>query len=949
MKEIFCMKPLRFRLLTTFVLLILSSLTYAQVASYTLKGSVHDEKGRPVELAQVVLNDALNTNTDRNGNFVINNVPAGVYQYHVTFVGYQAVKGTIEIKTGKEVLNVRMQELGLKLKGVTVTATQQQMGSKSEIGQEAIRHLQPKSLSDMLQLVPGNLTENPNLNNLSQAHIREIGTDRNNALGTSVVVDGTPLSNDANLQVIAPTRYGTASSATMDGMSEQTTAGGGVDLRTVSAGNIETVEVIRGIPGVEYGNLTSGVVIVKTKSGRTPWETKVQADPYSKLIYAGKGFQLKDGGAINFSLDWAQSWGDTRRHYLGYDRVTANAGYSNQWGPLSFNLKGAFYSNVNNRKRDPQMDELGDTFKNTNVGLRLSANGSWKPKNAWITSLDYNLSMQASHTIDKHHDRVTSPDGVITNVRETGVHEAMFKNAAYDCDYKIDGKPFNFFAQLIASKYFQLGKQNYTNVKLGAEYTVDDNNGNGLTYDINNPPQAGGTHTLRPRAYKDIPALNTLSGFLGDKTRLFFGTRDITLEAGVRLTNLFLDKDKSGGNGSMTVLEPRINASLNLLNRKNNNLFDDFSITGGFGLSNKMPTLLYLYPDKSYFDYPSLAYYGNTEADRLALIETRVVENTQNANLKPTNTRKWEIGFNFRIGKVKGFLTYFNEHHKHEFGFDSQLLLMHTTKYLVPTGSTDLTFDQATGAVSYYNNGVAGTATTTERNEILTWAMPSNQSRSWKHGIEYGLDFGEFKPIRTSLSINGAWFHINRRYEKDQLSIIEKDFDYAAIMPAGSGTIQDRINTTFRFITHIPAIKMIFTTTVQVVWYQSTQACYTDNDGNNLYSTITYQGKQYYAVNPIGYYNRNGNYTAWTADAANSATLFRMVDRYQMYAFKKDVVDPWAMLNFRFTKELGRVGELSFIANNFLNTSKWHTNKYSLAKSQLYPDIYFGAELKLKF
>jgi hypothetical protein len=55
------------------------------------------------------------------------------------------------------------------------------------------------------------------------------------------------------------------------------------------------------------------------------------------------------------------------------------------------------------------------------------------------------------------------------------------------------------------------------------------------------------------------------------------------------------------------------------------------------------------------------------------------------------------------------------------------------------------------------------------------------------------------------------------------------------------------------------------------------------------------------------------------------------------------------MLNFRFTKELGRVGELSFIANNFLNTSKWHTNKYSLAKSQLYPDIYFGAELKLKF
>ncbi len=48
-------------------------------------------------------------------------------------------------------------------------------------------------------------------------------------------------------------------------MSEQTTAGRGVDLRTVSAGNIESMEVIRGIPSVEYGNLTSGVVIVKTR------------------------------------------------------------------------------------------------------------------------------------------------------------------------------------------------------------------------------------------------------------------------------------------------------------------------------------------------------------------------------------------------------------------------------------------------------------------------------------------------------------------------------------------------------------------------------------------------------------------------------------------------------------------------------------------------------------
>ena len=68
-----------------------------------------------------------------------------------------------------------------------------------------------------------------------------------------------------------------------------------------------------------------------------------------------------------------------------------------------------------------------------------------------------------------------------------------------------------------------------------------------------------------------------------------------------------------------------------------------------------------------------------------------------------------------------------------------------------------------------------------------------------------------------------------------------------------------------------------------------------------------------------------------------------------IYAFKADNISPWAMLNFRFTKELGKVAELSFMANNFLNMRKYHVNSNSGAKSKLHPDSYFGAEIKLKF
>lgn len=937
-----------------FIAIFLTSMTLsanvcqAQTKRYSVKGVVTDDKGKSIDFANVSLNGDIATNTKGNGSYTISNLSRGVYIYKVSYVGYQTHTDTIDVRSDMTV-NVRLKQLCLELDNVVVTANQVSMGSKSVVSEDAIRHIQPKSVSDLLQLVPGNLTENPNLNDLSQAKIREIDTDDNNAMGTSVIVDGTPLSNDANLQAISPTRYGTASSAQADGMANQTTAGRGVDLRTVSAGNIESMEVIRGIPSVEYGNLTSGLMIVKTKSGYTPWEVKVQADPFSKLVFAGKGFALRQGGAVNFSIDWSQSWGDTRKHYLGYDRITATAGYSNTFGPLSLNVKGAVYSNINNYKKDPQYEEQDLHYKNKNIGARLSVNGSYRPANGFINRIDYNLSAQVSKTSDEHYDLISSPDGVITDNREPGVHEAVFKNQSYHSEYKIKGLPINLYAQLIGNKYIQLGEANHTNIKLGMEYTYDANKGDGLIFDMSNPPQSQSSRTLRPRAYKDIPALRTLSGFVSDKlTVQMGGGTQASLEGGIRVSSLFLDKDKTGGRSHYFVAEPRINATVSLLNKRNNNLFDDLSITGGFGVSNKMPTLLYLYPDNVYYDNASLSKYGEAESDRLALLSTDVITQTQNNSLKPAHSQKWEIGLSFRLGKVKGFVTYFNEHHKHEFGFDSQLYWSKYVKYSVPTNATSPQFNAQTGDVTYNVSGVTMTADKTYTTDMVTWSMPSNNTRSLKHGIEYGLDFGTFKPLRTSLSINGAWFHIDRTSETTSLNYINKNFDYVSVMPSGYGTVRDRINTNFRFITHIPAVKMIFTTTVQVVWYESTRYKYCDENGKDRQRLITYQGREYYAVDPVGYYDRSGNYTAWSPELANDSQMALLMDRFQTYGFEKDVIKPWAMLNFRFTKEIGRIAELSFIANNFLNTSKWHTNKHTLAKSQIYPDMYFGAEVKVK-
>ena len=72
-------------------------------------------------------------------------------------------------------------------------------------------------------------------------------TAGNAAFGTAVEVDGVRLSTNASLG--DPT---------------------GASTRNLSATNIESVEVVTGVPSAEYGDISSGVVKISTRKGKTP-------------------------------------------------------------------------------------------------------------------------------------------------------------------------------------------------------------------------------------------------------------------------------------------------------------------------------------------------------------------------------------------------------------------------------------------------------------------------------------------------------------------------------------------------------------------------------------------------------------------------------------------------------------------------------------------------------
>src|SRR5690606_1886850 len=129
------------------------------------------------------------------------------------------------------------------------------------------------------------------------------------------------------------------------------------DLRQFSADNIESVEVIRGVPSVEYGDLASGAIIIKTKAGPEPFTIKARINPRITPVNGGKGFSLGEkGGALHADFDYTRSFNDQRFEYQGYHRITGGLLYTRKFGkrkPFTTNTGFSYSMNLDEQKLDP--------------------------------------------------------------------------------------------------------------------------------------------------------------------------------------------------------------------------------------------------------------------------------------------------------------------------------------------------------------------------------------------------------------------------------------------------------------------------------------------------------------------------------------------------------------------------------------------------------------------
>jgi len=953
-----------------FLFLALSSSSFAQ-EKYAIKGKIIDRDTKePIEMATVIVREQMLWGTsNKDGVFVINNVIPGDIILDISYLGYEKVEYALTLKQHILDLSIAMNPLSLGLNEVVVTAKESDFGTSSTIRQTALEHIQAQSLQDVFQLIPGQTTENPALDSPGQMKIREIAQDDNSALGAALIINGAPVSNNANFQVTSTAKSGTTASTT-------TVAGKGVDLRDFSTDNIESIEVIRGIPSAEYGDLTSGAMIIKTKAGHTPLEAKVSVNPNTKSYYVGKGFLLKKNwGTLNFNTDYTQSYPENREKMTGYERFNGGVAYSNTFfentTPLTFNFTSNLFSTLDDEKSDPEID-ANEEFRSGKKGVRLGLFGKLALNKAWISNINYNLNYNYTHQEGYEYEYQTISSGTqpLATSYEEGEHEAGYVLGSYYSEMTIDGKPFDFFAQIKANNASKWNKL-FNNFLLGAEWRTTGNNGDGKNYDLSKPPVVNSVSTIRPRSFKDIPNLNTFSLFAQDKLIIPVGQTEATLQAGLRFS--MLDPLNQLDRVNITSLEPRINSSYQILNRQNNRFFDDLSINIGFGIANKMPTLLHFYPDPAYIDETSLNYYDeddDTYTESLAVINTKIIEDTSNPDLKAVKNRKLEAGFSFILNEIEGSLTGYYEKQTGGFSFLRQDVFFAHREYEV-SGNDRRPYFVENDGVYYYNDAdQVVKADYTMDTSFCSYNTPVNNYTLLKKGIEYNFNLGKIKALSTRVIVDGGWLNTRSYNTKDYTSSIVNSyngetFPYIKLMPAGKTTVRNRLNTNFRTITHIPAVKMVFTLTTQVIWYESFHYEYNDDNGNSRifvvqkeddsYSRVetddvaNYTGDNIYkAVAPIAYYDKAGTYHAWDQSQEFTEPYLSMLSLYSDTYFLTEKYAPTVQFNIKVSKEIGKNISFAFNANNFFNIRPLEDLTRSSGYERRNTSLYYGAELKFK-
>ena len=888
-----------------------------------------DTTGRPLAYATVSFTAAdgrIYAAATLGDGRALFSLPAGEYGMAVEYIGYDTRRQRVAVAAGGEMsLTVRLRESAVAIRDVVVTASESRgVTGASTIDRKAMEHLQPSSFADLLSLLPGGSASAPVLGVPNTIRLREVGVSSSDyatsSLGTSFVIDGAPVSTDANMQYIA------GSSLYDPIVNYSYFVNAGVDMRTIATDEIESVEIVRGIPSVQYGDLTSGLVKIRRRRGGNDLDARFKADMSSKLFYAGKGFELPERGlTLNAGIDFLDARTDPRNSLENYKRLTASLRGGKRWdgaaGTATLGVNLDYTGSFDNRKEDPDLNN-GNTDEFRSQYNRMALNVGFDYEAA---AGGFFRSFEATAAFDYSADRIdrrrfvsiSKPMAAPVNT-EAGEFDAVPLDASYTAEMTVEGRPMSAYVKAAAT--FAAATDNSRNTFIaGGDWSMDKNFGRGQVVDLAHPLFSG--LASRPRPYCDIPAQHDLALFAEANSSVAMGRMHLDAMAGVRAATM-LNLSRGYSMRGRVWLDPRLNVRLSLPAAAIGGERIETAVAGGVGWHTKSPTMDQLYPAPVYYDFTQLSYFHNDPALRRVNVRTYVVDPT-NFGLQPARNFKWEVRGEIAVAGNRLSVTYFEEDMSS--GFRSAAMYDTYTYKTYDYSGVDAS--QLTGPPSL--DDMPYEVDTVLRSRAVT----TNGSRTRKRGVEFTFSSQRIEALRTRLTVTGAWFRSEYGnsepiYYHPSTMIGGREIPYVGIYDDDSRYIREACNTNFMVDTDIPRLGLGFSLTFQCQWY-------------------TRELNTHRSSRPTSYVDLDGAVHPYTDASAEDTYLKWLIVEYNEASFRWHGV-PFAMTtNLKVTKRLWgeRVRAAMFVTQMLNYTPDYDVDGVTVRRSVT---PYFGMELNFK-
>ena len=938
------------RLLITLLTLFVAAVASGAPKGRLVEGRVLEAKTEaPVVGAAVRIgNDYLWTTTDIDGNFTFENVQPGGYVLEASCLGY--VNASVEIDVRKDVVDIvlKLHESSLALDEVVVTAQKAKdgLGTSHSLGRDALNHLQLSNTTDIAALLPGGKTVNPDLTTENAFSLREGGAATGNAaFGTAVEVDGVRLGNNASFGEM-----------------------GGVDTRSVAVDNIESIEVITGVPSAEYGDLNSGMVKINTKKGRTPTNVTFAVNPRTYQASVSKGIDLQeDNGILNLSAEWARAVKKLISPYESYNRTGITLNYSNNFAN-SLRFEAGFSGNIGgmNSQDDPD-GYTGEYEKERDNVFRANTSLSWMLNKDWITNLKFDASVNFNDNLYRFHKYESyASNQPAVHAEKEGYYIADRLPLTYFSDQIIDSKELDFAASV---KYnWHKRWDGYKSVlKAGVQWKANGNVGQGEYYE--DPSLAANGY--RPRPYTDYPFMHNLSVYAEEDIAIPVAKTKLEITAGLRMENVFI---RNSLYNNKTTFSPRFNAKWQLT--------DGLSVRGGWGITEKLPSYYILYPKQEYRDIQT---YGFSHGEQTSYIYyTQPYTVVYNPDLRWQRNSNSEFGIDASFGDFKMSLVGFYNITKGPYNFQniyeaySYDILQRPDGFTMPD-NPQIIVDEQTGMMYVRGNDDEYWTPMEVKVTDQTFAKSTKQNNGAdvkRAGAELIVEFPEIKPLRTTFRLDASYTYT--KYLNEQLSayyqngwshttLPNRSYQYVGIYanggsntPVANGKTTQNLDANLTAITHIPQARLIITCRLEATVLRRSRnlseyngAAYAFNvseDGNTPTGGDIYDGNSYTAVYPVSYMDLDGNVHPFTAaEAADPAFANLIMKSGNAYTFAQDGYGMYMSANLSITKEIGDHVSLSFFANNFTNSRPYVKSLATGVGAIFTPAFYYGLTCRLKF